>query len=123
MPRAYRTFFLAGRLGGMSALRQKRTYAAYKVMSALRPIATAKADSRKRSCLLYPPKAEMCGATRDFRFGSKANIRRHARSAVRICEAKIGTMYLYEASLMLAPKARQFTHGDYFRPGPPVELD
>src|SRR5215470_18969806 len=40
----------------MSAMGQKRTYAAHKVMSALPPIATAKADSRKRSCLLYPRK-------------------------------------------------------------------
>jgi len=36
----------------MSALGQKQTYAAHKVMSALPPIATAKADFR--SCLLYP---------------------------------------------------------------------
>src|SRR5262245_11814038 len=40
----------------MSALSQKQTYAVQNVMSALPPIATAKADSRKRSCLLYPQK-------------------------------------------------------------------
>src|SRR5262252_2338802 len=40
----------------MSALGQKQTYAAHKLMSALPPIATAKADARKRSCLLYPQK-------------------------------------------------------------------
>src|SRR5262249_42788391 len=40
----------------MSALGQKQTYAAHKVMSALPPIATAKADSRKGSCLLHPRK-------------------------------------------------------------------
>jgi len=40
----------------MSALGHKRTYAAQHVMSALPPIATAKADIRKRSCLLYPQK-------------------------------------------------------------------
>jgi hypothetical protein len=38
----------------MSALGQKRTYAAQQVMSALPPIATAKADFRARSCALYP---------------------------------------------------------------------
>src|SRR5215468_9824839 len=38
----------------MSALGQKQTYAVQKTMSALPPIATAKADIRKRSCLLYP---------------------------------------------------------------------
>src|SRR5262249_12288020 len=38
----------------MSALGQKRTCAAQQPMSALPPIATAKPDSRKRSCPLYP---------------------------------------------------------------------
>ena len=41
---------------GMSALGQKRTYAVQNVMSAL------------------PPKADMCGATKDVRFGPKADI-------------------------------------------------
>jgi hypothetical protein len=40
--------------GPMSALGQKQTYAARQVMSALLPIATAKADFRTRSCPLYP---------------------------------------------------------------------
>src|SRR5262245_16535060 len=40
----------------MSALGHKQTYAAQKGMSALPPIATAKADFRKRSCLLCPRK-------------------------------------------------------------------
>jgi hypothetical protein len=40
----------------MSALGHKRTFAPQKAMSAL------------------PPKADMCGATRDVRFGPKADI-------------------------------------------------
>jgi len=44
----------------MSALGQKRTYAAQQGMSALPPIATAKADFRARSCPLYPRK-RTCG--------------------------------------------------------------
>jgi hypothetical protein len=40
----------------MSALDQKQTCAPQKAMSALPLIATAKANSRKRSCLLYPRK-------------------------------------------------------------------
>src|SRR5262249_51401490 len=40
----------------MSALRQKQTYAVHWTMSASPPIATAKADFRKRSCQLYPRK-------------------------------------------------------------------
>jgi len=37
-------------------LGQKRTHAVQQRMSALPPIATAKADIRKSSCLLYPQK-------------------------------------------------------------------
>jgi hypothetical protein len=40
----------------MSALGHKRTYAVQNGMSALHPIATAKADFRKRPCPLYPRK-------------------------------------------------------------------
>src|SRR5262249_20247019 len=40
----------------MSALGHKQTYAVQNAMSALPPIATAKADIRSRSCLLYPRK-------------------------------------------------------------------
>src|SRR5262245_34154216 len=40
----------------MSALGQKQTCAVHQSMSALPPIATAKADSRERSCPLYPRK-------------------------------------------------------------------
>src|SRR5262245_1125499 len=40
----------------MSALGQKQTYALHQLVSALPPIATAKADSYKRSCPLCPRK-------------------------------------------------------------------
>jgi len=40
----------------MSALGQKQTYAVQQSMSALPPLATAKADPRKRSCPLHPQK-------------------------------------------------------------------
>jgi hypothetical protein len=40
----------------MSALGQKQTRAVQQSMSALSPIATAKADSGKGSCPLYPQK-------------------------------------------------------------------
>src|SRR5262245_43892947 len=40
----------------MSALGHKRTYAVQTAMSALPPIATAKADMPHYSCLLYPQK-------------------------------------------------------------------
>src|SRR5262245_1043348 len=38
----------------MSALGHNQTYALQQAMSALHPIATAKATFRKRPCLLYP---------------------------------------------------------------------
>src|SRR4029079_1657520 len=41
---------------GMSALGQKQTHAVQQRMSALPPIATAKADMGQCSCLLYPRK-------------------------------------------------------------------
>jgi hypothetical protein len=41
---------------GMSALGQKQTYAVQQPMSALLPIATAKADFRNRPCPLHPRK-------------------------------------------------------------------
>src|SRR5262249_21445185 len=50
------------RVVGMSALGQKQTFAPQNVMSAL------------------PPKADMCGATRDVRFGPIADIAGTMRS-------------------------------------------
>jgi hypothetical protein len=79
----------------MSALGHKPTYAVQKGTSALPPIATAKADSRKRSCPLYPPKADMCGATRDVRFGAKSghcdlgNAYPDMRTLLGICVAAV----------------------------------
>ena len=57
----------------MSALGQKQTYAVQNGMSALPPIATAKADSRYMSAL--PPKADVCSALGYVRFGPLADIR------------------------------------------------
>ena len=58
----------------MSALGQKQTYAVQQPMSALPPIATAKADMSQMVMSALPPKADMCGATRDVRFGPIAGI-------------------------------------------------
>src|SRR5215475_5543134 len=59
------------RRGMMSALGQKQTYAVQHGMSALLPIATAKADSRKRSCLLYPRKQTLAVRTPMSALGQK----------------------------------------------------
>jgi hypothetical protein len=48
----------------MSALGQMQTCAPQNAMSALLLIATAKADSRKRSCLLYPQERTCAVQTR-----------------------------------------------------------
>ena len=58
----------------MSALGHKRTCAVQKPMSALPPIATAKADFRKRSCLLYPRKRTCAVQLGDVRLGPIADI-------------------------------------------------
>jgi hypothetical protein len=58
----------------MSALGQKQTFALQKVMFALPPKATAKADFSQTVMSALPPKADMCGATTDVRFGPKADI-------------------------------------------------
>ena len=59
----------------MSALGQKRTYALQQPMSALPPIATAKANSRKRS-FRFIPKADMCSAKCNVCFTPIADIGR-----------------------------------------------
>src|SRR4029434_5537774 len=57
--------------GPMSALGQKQTCAPQKAMSALPPIATAKADFRIRSCLLYPRKRTCAVQLRMSAMGQK----------------------------------------------------
>jgi hypothetical protein len=58
----------------MSALGQTQRFALQEPMSALLPTATAKADFRKRSCPLCPPKVDVCGAASDVCFGPIADI-------------------------------------------------
>src|SRR4029453_14449085 len=59
----------------MSALGQKPTCAPQKVMSALHPIATAKADSRNRPCPLYPQKQTCAVQTSMSALGQKQTFR------------------------------------------------
>src|SRR5262245_44275706 len=58
----------------MFALGHKRTYALQKIMSALPPIATAKADFPQTAMSALPPKADMCSALAHVCFGPKADI-------------------------------------------------
>ena len=70
----------------MSALGHKRTFALQQVMSALPPIATAKADFPQTVMSALPLKADMCGARAHVCFGPKAdidNLSRLARQHVR----------------------------------------
>src|SRR4029450_9297476 len=78
----------------MSALGHKRTFAVHQTMSALPPIATAKAKFRKGPCLLYPRKRTCAvqlamsamGQKRTFRhsldhfIGSDDQRRRHGKA-------------------------------------------
>jgi hypothetical protein len=58
----------------MSALGQKQTYALQQPVSALPPIATAKADMPQMVMSALPPKADMCSAAVHVRFGPKADM-------------------------------------------------
>ncbi len=63
----------------MSALGQKRTCAPQKAMSALPPIATAKAGIRKRSCPLYPRKQTCVAQPEMSALGQKRTSLRSSR--------------------------------------------
>src|SRR5215468_1868415 len=84
----------------MSALGHKPTCAVQNVMSALYPIATAKADIRKRSCLLYPRKADMCSARGHVCFGPIADIAILIRSP-RQRDQALRAVWRSQASLTL----------------------
>jgi hypothetical protein len=58
----------------MSALGQKQTYAVHQPMSALPPIATAKADMQQTVMSALYSKADMCGAVPHVCFGPIADI-------------------------------------------------
>src|SRR5262245_18935091 len=73
--------------GPMSALGQKQTFALQNAMSASPPKATAKADFRKRSCLLYPQKRTCAVQTQMSAKGQKGTFHpvfsKHAVSTKR----------------------------------------
>jgi len=56
----------------MSALGQKRTYAKRHVR--FTPNSDRESEIPAKVMSALPPKADRCGATRDFRFGPKADI-------------------------------------------------
>jgi hypothetical protein len=65
---------MISRHGKMSALGLKRTFAMQNRLSALPPKATAKADIPKMVMSALPPEADMCGATKEVRYGPQADI-------------------------------------------------
>jgi len=73
----------------MSALGQKQTYAAQQPMSALPPIASAKADSRKRSCPLY--KRTHAVQQRMSATGQKRTFRERVGTSAKGSKADSGT--------------------------------
>ena len=86
----------------MSALGQKQTYAVQQSMSALPPIATAKAGSRKEHVRFTPENGGVRCATRDVRFGPKADIGLFdhfvgaAKKCGRECETEgLGSLEIY----------------------------
>ena len=67
----------------MSALGQKQTFASQNDKSALPPIATARADPRKRGMSAFPPKSDMRGALAYVRFGPIADLAYSITSSAR----------------------------------------
>jgi hypothetical protein len=74
----------------MSALGHKRTRAPQYVVSALLPIATAKADMPQMVMSAFHPKADMCSALAHVCFGPIADIGRHFDSDPTGRDGRIG---------------------------------
>jgi len=78
----------------MSALGQKQTFAPQKAMSALLPIATAKADFRTRSCLLYSRKRTCAVHQLMSALGQKRTLDRSLNHLVGAVEERAGNIEL-----------------------------
>ena len=74
----------------MSALGQKQTYALQQAMSALHPIATAKADLRKKPCPLYPRKRTCAVQLAHVCFVPRADIDLHYSITASACASSVG---------------------------------
>jgi hypothetical protein len=79
----------------MSALGHKQTFAPQNATSALPPIATAKADTRNPSCLLYPQKRTCAAQQVMSALGQKRTLglpirlrRQHAQAAKMATSAR-----------------------------------
>jgi hypothetical protein len=86
----------------MSALGQKQTFAVHQPMSALPPIATAKAKFRKTSCLLYSRKRTCAVQLAMSALGEKRTSRASGRRRVtgEDIVAIFGRLVTGEASLV-----------------------
>ena len=73
----------------MSALGHKQTYAVQQSMSALSPIATAKADFRTTSCLLYPQKRTCAVQLGMSALGQKRTLRHSFDHVVGAAEQRL----------------------------------
>jgi hypothetical protein len=73
----------------MSALGHKQTYAVQYGMSALRLIATAKADIRNQSCLLYPQKRTCAVQLAMSAMGQKRTLRSSFAHADNRCSLRL----------------------------------
>jgi hypothetical protein len=85
----------------MSALGQERTYAPQQAMSALSPIATVKADIRKRPCLLYPQKRTCAAQPVMSAMGHKRTSRR-AKNFLKVTSIDVTQCATLLAGLIFA---------------------
>jgi hypothetical protein len=87
----------------MSALGHKRTYAPQQVMSALPPKATAKADFRKKSCLLCPPKADIESGADPCWVKAVLTLVEHGFYQPRMCRAPMGPFLPHDENNQTLP--------------------
>src|SRR5215831_5393089 len=101
----------------MYALGHKRTCALHHVMSALPPIATAKADSRKRSCLLYPQK-QTCAVQEPMSAnGQKQTSEIFRDGSTSTWVKRLDVLITLKAQECLQPRQHKLhSHGSYNEP-------
>src|SRR5262245_50507961 len=90
----------------MSALGQKRTFASQQAMSASPPIATAKANSRKRQCPLHPRKRTCAVHTPMSALGHKRVgpfIEKRYRRRRDVEHARARALYRFRSGLLAGP--------------------
>jgi len=90
----------------MSGLGQKQTCAVQEPMSALAPNSDRESGLRQTVMSALPPKADMCGANRNVRFGPKADMCNAIYNALAHVRSILQTQTSGSANTVFALNAR-----------------